>query len=114
MIVSMNSAEKRINKEIAKTVARRSSQGWTADKIAARIWLCYGHLCSVRGNVLSVRMAGGVQNFVISQEVYVTYDELPEAWKAVETAAMKYLREMNDENRAEQAEIQIEKQRERS
>ena len=77
MIVSMNSAEKRINKEIAKTVARRSSQGWTADKIAARIWLCYGHLCSVRGNVLSVRMAGGVQNFVISQEVYVTYDELP-------------------------------------
>ena len=39
---------------------------------------------------------------------------LPETWKAVEKAAMKYLREMNDENRAEQAEIQIEKQRERS
>lgn len=61
----MNSAERKTNKKIQETVTRRSAQGWTADQIGARIWHCYGHLYSVKGNVLRVKMAGGDQSFEI-------------------------------------------------
>jgi hypothetical protein len=64
----MNSAEKKTNKKILETITRRSSQGWTAEQIGERIWLCYGHLWSAKGNMLRVNMAGGPQHFEITQK----------------------------------------------
>lgn len=61
----MNRAERETNKKAEETVARRASQGWSAEQIAKRVWFCYGYLCGVKGNILTVKMAGGYRTFEI-------------------------------------------------
>jgi len=68
LIATLNSAEKKTSRMILETIARRSAQGWTAEQIGKRIWHCYGHLYSVQGNVLCVKMAGGDQRFEIGSD----------------------------------------------
>ena len=63
----MSNAEKNANKKIRETVARRKSQGWNAEQIGKRIWLCYGHLYMVKGTALIVKMAGGDQTFDVQE-----------------------------------------------
>jgi len=67
----MNSAEKRTNKALAARINLRIAQGWSLEKIGTlTVWRMYGHLYSIRDGVLTVKMAGGNQDFrLISQDV---------------------------------------------
>ena len=60
----MNKYEKRTNREMTKRIEMRLAQGWSLEKIAERtVWNMYGHLYTLKGGVLVVKMAGGDRSF---------------------------------------------------
>jgi hypothetical protein len=60
----MNKAERKTNRELAARIERRMAEGWSLEKIGQRtVWHMYGHLYSIRNGVLTVKMAGGNQEF---------------------------------------------------
>lgn len=58
-----NKATERREKLIRLSAKTRFSQGWTPEQVAARIWLCYGHLTSFTADSVTVQMNAGNETF---------------------------------------------------
>ncbi len=62
----MSNAAKTHEKKVRECIARRTAQGWTAEQIAKRVWLCFGYLTSNTDSSITVRMHAGTVTFQVA------------------------------------------------
>jgi hypothetical protein len=55
---------KKINLQMRNRINLRIAQGWSLEKIGHRtVWTMFGHLYSIKNNVLYVKMSTGTESF---------------------------------------------------